>query len=211
VSLADALTKMSRAQKIKDDPLYIFDQNGFFDSALELKKEIKLPSPFAESEEGHNLDGALTLYLALGGSGSGVQFHKHSDGWNIQIWGKKRWLLYPPNKMPPHTYPVNAVSIGSWIKTTMQDAEQNQQPMSCVVQPGELIYVPENWYHATLNIGESIGVAGQLKKPLTNVQLHWKEGNRKHKKFGAGVSSTLFTCNACAMCSAYNHLGLYNC
>ena len=90
--------------------------------------------------------------------------------------------------MPPHTYPANAVSIGSWLKTTMLDAEPNQKPASCVVQPGELIYVPENWYHATINIGESIGVAGQLKKPLTNVQMHWKEGNRKHKKHGAGVS-----------------------
>jgi hypothetical protein len=98
MSLNDALAKMALAQKVKDDPLYIFDQNGFFESAKELKNEIKLPPPFAESEEGHNLEGDITLYLALGGSSSGVQFHKHADGWNVQIFGKKRWLLYPPNK-----------------------------------------------------------------------------------------------------------------
>lgn len=36
----------------------------------------------------------------LGGSGSGVSFHKHADAWNGVIFGRKRWFLYPPQKTP---------------------------------------------------------------------------------------------------------------
>ncbi|CBN75936.1 TPR repeat-containing protein [Ectocarpus siliculosus] len=34
-------------------------------------------------------------------------------------------------------------------------------PMECIQNAGDLFYVPANWRHMTLNIGESIGVGGQ--------------------------------------------------
>ena len=51
------------------------------------------------------------MYIAVGGHGSGVQFHKHSDGWNLQLYGHKRWLFYHPDTMPPHAYPVMSYSM----------------------------------------------------------------------------------------------------
>ena len=46
-------------------------------------------------------DGVDSSIFFLGGSGSGVSFHKHADAWNGVIFGRKRWFLYPPQKTPP--------------------------------------------------------------------------------------------------------------
>jgi tetratricopeptide (TPR) repeat protein len=141
-----------------------------------IANQVKLPSYF-------NSDPAkLTLYFCLGGANSGVQFHKHADAWNVQIFGRKRWLLYPPDEMPPFHYPVNAVSVNKWIRTIYTQLPEARRPRSCTVRPGELIYVPESWYHATLNIGEAVGVAGQTSIPLTEVQKAWNQGNAQHKQ-----------------------------
>jgi len=33
--------------------------------------------------------------------------------------------------------------------------------LHCVLQPGQTVYIPCNWYHATLNIGETLAAGGQ--------------------------------------------------
>eukprot|EP00937_MAST-01D_sp_MAST-1D-sp2_P001221 g1221.t1 len=36
-----------------------------------------------------------------------------------------------------------------------------QAPLECVQQPGEVLYVPDSWVHATVNIGETVSVSTQ--------------------------------------------------
>jgi hypothetical protein len=36
-------------------------------------------------------------------------------------------------------------------------------PLVCMQQPGSLLYVPERWFHATLNQGETLGFALQAR------------------------------------------------
>jgi hypothetical protein len=31
------------------------------------------------------------------------------------------------------------------------------RPLECIQQTGELLYVPEGWYHATVNLGDTVG------------------------------------------------------
>jgi hypothetical protein len=130
------------------------------------------------------------MYLALGGSTTGTQFHKHVDGWYVQVHGKKRWMLYPPNHMPPKHYPVNGLSVSKWIQSIYTEIDTKRKPHECVLGPGDLIYAPESWYHATLCLGESLGVAGQGPGTDTawdqqagrgagwksHVQKHWDDG-----------------------------------
>jgi hypothetical protein len=35
------------------------------------------------------------------------------------------------------------------------------RPLECVQLEGELLYVPEGWYHATVNLGDTVAVASQ--------------------------------------------------
>lgn len=179
-TLRDFVAQMSAPAEVADDPTYIFDQNEFFDAHPELRAELKLP-PFFTAD-------GVTLYLAVGGSRSGVQFHKHAAGWNTQIHGRKRWLLYEPETMPPYHYPTHGMSVETWLRTVFPKLPKERRPLSCTTQPGELIYVPETWYHATMNMGESIGAAGQDKEPLTKVQYHWNRGNAVHKGDGPAAA-----------------------
>ena len=179
-TLRSFVAQMSGPSEVADDPTYVFDQNDFFTQHPALRAELKLP-PFFKAE-------GVTLYFALGGSRSGVQFHKHAAGWNTQIHGRKRWLLYHPDTMPPFHYPTHGMSVETWLRKVFPALPAERRPLSCTVQPGELIYVPETWYHATMNMGESVGAAGQDKEPLTKVQHHWNTGNSQHKAAGPAAA-----------------------
>ena len=90
------------------------------------------------------------LYFALGGENSGVLFHHHAPGFSEVLHGTKRWALYPPDKKPPKVEnPLQ--SMATWFEQVVPSLPPDQKPYECVVQAGEMIYFPENWYHATLN------------------------------------------------------------
>jgi hypothetical protein len=35
------------------------------------------------------------------------------------------------------------------------------QPLSCLQEAGDIIYLPSQWIHLTMNIGETIAIGGQ--------------------------------------------------
>ena len=42
----------------------------------------------------------------------------------------------------------------------IQSGERKKFPsLECMQEPGDLIYVPEAWYHAVVNIGEVLSIA----------------------------------------------------
>mmetsp|Transcript_29223 Transcript_29223/g.93897 ORF Transcript_29223/g.93897 Transcript_29223/m.93897 type:complete len:102 (+) Transcript_29223:602-907(+) len=46
-----------------------------------------------------------------------------------------------------------------WLRTrynSMLQAEGGHDLLECTIEPGELLYFPDNWFHATLNIGQSV-------------------------------------------------------
>eukprot|EP00662_Eupelagonemidae_sp_cell21_P053180 gene53180-biopygen37535 len=112
-------------------------------------------------------------YFAVGGDMAGLQFHKHAQAWAVQVYGRKRWLLYPPHDMPlPHYPPFNTVEF--YAKSLRGKlAPSSPCPLPDIGFRGSftnvLLYVPELWYHSTLSIGESVAVAGQ-SDPETELQ-----------------------------------------
>jgi hypothetical protein len=173
-------------------------------TALARQIEEALPSWTARGRR-------LGLFLTLGGDESGVQFHRHNDGWNTLIAGRKRWFLYPPRVLPVPAFPAEDLPIrkfgvydpcctscirrlqldlgssyqrvnlmqtdnalvyviafnmfisvpGDWLSDfypglmTLPEGSP-ARPMECIQQEGELLYVPEGWYHATVNLGDTV-------------------------------------------------------
>ena len=88
----------------------------------------------------------------------------------LLLSGKKRWLMAPPNNTLAQTLPTQvgsavAMSYGfSWkvggpIRT-------GEGVIECVQSPGDLIYLPSSWYHATRNEhARTIGIGGQGHSP----------------------------------------------
>lgn len=97
--------------------------------------------------------------------------------------GAKRWLLYSDTAVAPalserlaraaprvrdgselpRSWPVmrdgvfapNATSA-SWVREELPRLADEEQPLQCVIRPGDLLYFPKGWWHATLNIGNTV-------------------------------------------------------
>ncbi|XP_066417110.1 jmjC domain-containing protein 8 isoform X3 [Molothrus aeneus] len=90
------------------------------------------------------------------GSGSGVPFHWHGPGFSEVIFGRKRWFLYPPNQTP-HFHP-NETTL-AWLQHTYPTLPPAQRPLECTLRPGEVLYFPDRWWHATLNLDTSVFIS----------------------------------------------------
>lgn len=57
------------------------------------------------------------------------------------------------------------------------------KPIECVQHPGEILWLPEGWQHATANEGEPpiVAVGGQAKIPFGNVLRHLQVASQLHQ------------------------------
>lgn len=87
-----------------------------------------------------------SLSFGMAGQGTGVPFHFHGPGFQQMIRGRKRWYLsvkrpfFDPNETTIH-----------WA---MEKNLDRMQPFlyECTLHPGDVIYFPNLWWHATLNL-----------------------------------------------------------
>jgi uncharacterized cupin superfamily protein len=99
-------------------------------------------------------------FLSIGGEGTGLSFHRHDNAWNGLVWGTKQWLLYQSEDEKHHTF------LETW-NGTRQDflndiwpsLPQNQRPLQCYQEKGDLIYIPNGTTHAVWNKGETVAVS----------------------------------------------------
>jgi hypothetical protein len=88
------------------------------------------------------------------------QYHSFS----FQLYGRKKFYLYDPAQTP-FVYPKADKKILSEVK----DVERpdlgrfplfaKASPVSCVLEPGELLFIPSGWWHTTRLLGESVSVS----------------------------------------------------
>jgi len=96
------------------------------------------------------------LSFGLAGAGTGVPFHFHGPGFAEVIYGAKRWFLYPYEKRPAFD-PDNTTL--NWYLTAYRELERESMPLECLLRPGEVIYFPDKWWHATLNVETSVFIS----------------------------------------------------
>ena len=183
--LGDIIEALRTSRVHKGDvDVYAFDRDSqLFDEAPELIDGLRdtaaavLGDMFQSSKipkRKWNATDAPTFekfryFFSLGGKGSGVHLHHHSDGWSYLFEGKKRWFFRPPYTLPSITH-MGFIRMRYWLdKGVYPKLNPDEKPLECVQKPGELIYIPESWWHGTINEGESttLSVAAQLRKPAT--------------------------------------------
>eukprot|EP00754_Rhynchopus_humris_P051437 Rhum_TRINITY_DN9550_c0_g3::Rhum_TRINITY_DN9550_c0_g3_i1::g.34042::m.34042 len=96
--------------------------------------------------------------FGIGASGTGVPFHTHGGVFNEVLYGRKRWWLKAPGREPPFHPDMSALQ---WTYTHYPQVanESREGIQECVIGPGEFIYVPGQWHHSTLNIGDTVFMA----------------------------------------------------
>lgn len=112
--------------------------------------------------------------LSMGASGVGLPFHNHGPAWLTVVAGKKLVVLAPPRRDEPseafmllqHRPPISwAVGKPEQVQQTFTSAglltRDGTYPLHCILEPGDTVFIPCNWYHATLNIGDTLAFGGQ--------------------------------------------------
>jgi hypothetical protein len=107
--------------------------------------------------------------LSLGGIGSGLPFHNHGAAWLTVLVGKKLIVVSPPRgqgvpnvrfQALQHRPPVSwSTAQSQQVASLFRGAGVKHQ--HCILGAGDTVFVPCNYYHATLNLGQSLALGGQ--------------------------------------------------
>lgn len=174
-------------QAVEENPMYLFDSE-FGEKRPAMLEDYSIPKYFTEDYFAYleEPERPSFRWILVGPTRSGATFHKdpnHTSAWNGLLWGLKKWLLYPPNVVPPGTFPsedewevTTPISIVEWFYNFYQEtdkpgkkkaktSEQHQdgqpdaqRPIECLLRPGDMIFIPNGWWHTVLNLEESVAV-----------------------------------------------------
>jgi len=146
----------ARARARAADRLYLFGHGAY--DAMSLAADFDEPSLFVDpsrwrASEAERAAGALWY---AGPAGSGVSLHMHTSAWNALVSGRKRWYLLPPLTV----WGPTDLPTAEWVRTVYPEMRRRGDPVhECTQEEGEVMWVPGDWYHATLNVEPSTGIA----------------------------------------------------
>ena len=113
-----------------DERIMVFDNGDFLeaskldgDLSAHLDQARDYLDVFGKAEE-------TSKYFSLGGCCSGLAFHVHSEVFNIQLFGKKHWMLYPRGKKPPGGNSMRWLTGGGY-----EMLDSGAKPKECTLGP----------------------------------------------------------------------------
>jgi len=96
------------------------------------------------------------MQLSVGGAGTGSPPHFHKAAANMLVYGRKRWLLFPPQDALYQKQP-----IAEWLAAgnLEQHRAEGRAVLECEQQAGDMMWIPDYWGHAVYNLDTSVGIA----------------------------------------------------
>jgi cyclopropane fatty-acyl-phospholipid synthase-like methyltransferase/SAM-dependent methyltransferase len=95
--------------------------------------------------------------------GRSHSFHKHGESWLGQVEGRRAWWFLPPSAAKPVR--INACN---YLNGT---AEPPAGTLTCIQEPGDIVWFPTDWYHATCALDDwTVGIGAQ-QGPLIRQQF----------------------------------------
>jgi len=164
---------MGKVNSTSNTPLYVFsvvDQNvPNFKKLLNLVDSDAGPHPqWLEQNQDQSKFRIRfgNTQFGLGPAGSGAPQHYHTHAYASLFSGSKRWWFFPP--------PTSSLSRKHAVKFAAEDAKiraaavapsptddsdglasaRASLPLVCEQVPGDIVYVPSEWGHLTLNTAE---------------------------------------------------------
>ncbi len=186
-SLRDFIHEMDESSSDGDDlrrhdPMDVSFDVKFFYENPELVKEFSNPDMFKQFCNKETVKtGESWLIFSLGSSRSGLPFHVHGPTWLGLVFGQKRWFLYPPGSgLSSNAYHeagwhplMNTITFMNSILSKLSGGEVDS-PLQCTQLPGDVMYLPAGYKHATLNIGEALAAGCQGAYPVSERLSHCK-------------------------------------
>ena len=165
----------------EESPLYLFDKQSLAD----YNADYTVPDYFS-------LDLFSILgdkrpdyrWLIVGPKRSGSTFHKDpnsTSAWNAVIKGSKKWILFPPNKIPPGVYPTKdegevtaPVNLVEWYLnyySLIHEDPDSCKPIEGVCNEGELIFIPRGWWHSVINLENTLAITQNFVSEENLIQV----------------------------------------
>ena len=63
----------------------------------------------------------------------------------------------------------------NWLESVYPTLADGDRPLECVQGPGDIVYVPSGWIHATVNIGDTTAIAQRVSS--FPAESTWFKGN----------------------------------
>ena len=115
-----------------------------------IDETIPLPLPARDAPR-------VSPSFGIGWDQSGVAFHTHGPVFAYTLHGHKRWFLTPPDSPPPF-HP--SITSASWLTSSNYTLfSQSPSSIDCTLAPGQVLFIPDAWWHATLNIGDTLFIS----------------------------------------------------
>ncbi|KAJ0682499.1 putative transcription factor & chromatin remodeling &Metalloenzymes JmjC family [Helianthus annuus] len=140
MTLTDYFVYSDQAQE--ERPLYLFDPK-FANKVPQLGQDYDYEVPVYFNED---------LFSVLGDE-------RPDYRWIIIDQQGQKWVLFPPDVVPPGVYPSSdgaevacPVSITEWFMNFYESTKTwKKKPVECVCKAGEVIFVPNGWWHLVMN------------------------------------------------------------
>merc|ERR1712129_172508 len=113
---------------------------------------------FNVSEVVNNL--VLLKQIAIGGTFSGAQPHFHGPALNALLMGQKQWILFPPRKA--FQMKQTAIEFFCYHEQLSQERKDSLTYYTFTQNPGDVVFIPQEWSHAVLNMQPSVAIAMEL-------------------------------------------------
>eukprot|EP00605_Chrysophyceae_sp_TOSAG23-4_P000451 GSChrysophyteH1.ASY1.ANO1.509.1 assembled CDS len=133
---------------------YLFGNNEDSSPFKELSLLYDIPNCGTPCQRQERGNAGSTVVSGIGGAGSGVSFHFHGSGFSEVLTGRKRWFLYAPEYEPMGGGFASMVNqtVKDWIRSSDFATVQRREFYDCTIEPGEALFFPSQWMHATLNL-----------------------------------------------------------
>lgn len=143
---------------LEGSPRYRLRLSNLLEIVPELRAEIGDDSLFDRMFRAKRLD--LILWLAPRGNRSTFHHDVNMDNLNVQICGRKRFILVPPDQYTT-LYPVGFSR--SPVDPFRPDHAKHPRfaearPVECTIGDGEAVYIPRFWWHCVEALDASINI-----------------------------------------------------
>jgi len=191
------------ANQTDDSPLYLFE-SGMTGETSSLRNDYRVPEFFPDDYL--NLAGRENKpphkWFCIGPKRSGTTVHRDPLGtaaWNAVTHGVKRWVLFEPKEdrvlVKGRRYKQKgeddeAVHYFDLLLPRLRTANPDVKVYECIQQPGDVIFVPGQWWHGVLNLTDTIAVTHNYCG-RDNLDDVLKRSYRQRKLFTARWTSNM--------------------
>uniref|UniRef100_A0A7S1ALC0 JmjC domain-containing protein n=1 Tax=Noctiluca scintillans TaxID=2966 RepID=A0A7S1ALC0_NOCSC len=179
-----------------DSPLYLFETSMEDDAPIrELIHDFEVPDLFP-----HDLLSLVNRdarppfrWFCIGPKRSGTTVHTDPLGtaaWNAVTHGVKHWVLFEPQESRRVVKGKDFIHEGEddeaimyydFILPRIKRAHPEVRVYEGLQKPGDLIFVPGDWWHAVLNIEDCVAVTQNYVGP-DNFDMVWKKTRKEREK-----------------------------